>query len=133
VLDSAGRTLRRVYASGWAATGARGVLAATMMDAYAVTDTILGDYHNDRYGAAAAPLEGETYSDDVLVGDDVDLESLPKEVEEGVKERPVVEHNQWKRVDAEEMRRGAARGKEREGMEWEEAYEFLTSTGSWQN
>jgi adrenodoxin-NADP+ reductase len=130
VLDGAGRALRRVYASGWAATGARGVLAATMMDAYAVAETILGDYHNDRCGAVA-PLEGETYSDDTLVDDDVDLESVPKEVEEGVKGRRVVQYDQWKKIDAEEMRRGATTGKERERMGWEEAYEFLTSTGSW--
>jgi hypothetical protein len=31
------------------------------------------------------------------------------------------------------MRRGAATGKERERMGWEEAYEFLTSAGAWKS
>ncbi|KAI0253844.1 FAD/NAD-P-binding domain-containing protein [Lactifluus subvellereus] len=127
VLDGADRALRRVYASGWAATGARGVLAATLIDAYAVADTILADYRDDGRGAAAAPLEGEAYSDNALVAEDVDLESVPREIEEGVKERRVVEYDQWKKIDAEEMRRGAEMGKERERMGWEEAHEFLTS------
>jgi adrenodoxin-NADP+ reductase len=133
VLDGAGRALRRVYASGWAATGARGVLGATLMDAYAVADTILADYHDDRRSAAAVPLKSEAFSDDALVADDVDLESVPSEVDEGVKGRRVVQYNQWKKIDAEEMRRGAATGKERERMGWEEAHEFLTSTGAWQS
>jgi adrenodoxin-NADP+ reductase len=133
VLDGAGRALRRVYASGWAATGARGVLAATLIDAYAVADTILADYRDDLQGAATAPLEDKTYSDDALVAEDVDLESVPREVEEGVKEKRVVEYDQWKNIDVEEMRRGAVIGKERERMVWEEAHDFLTSVGAWQN
>ena len=133
VLDGEGRALRKVYASGWAATGARGVLAATLIDAYAVADVILADYHDDVRGTAATPLKGEAYSDDVLVAEDVDLESVPREVEEGVEEKRVVEYDLWKKIDVEEMRRGAAIDKERERMRWEEAHEFLTSVGAWQN
>ena len=44
--DATGRALPCVYASGWAATGARGVLAATMIDVYAITDAILADHHS---------------------------------------------------------------------------------------
>jgi len=123
VLDAAGGALRRVYASGWAATGARGVLAATMIDAYAVADVILADRHHS--GA------GGTYSDDVLVSDDVDPESVPKEIKQGVKERRVVQYDQWKKIDAEEVRRGEEMGKERERMGWDEAREFLTSARAW--
>jgi adrenodoxin-NADP+ reductase len=133
VLDDAGRALRRVYASGWAATGARGVLAATMMDAYAVADTILTDYHDDGRSGVDVPPVNEVYSDDAFVADSVDLESVPGEIDEGVKGRRIVQYDQWKKIDAEEMRRGAATGKERERMGWEEAYEFLTSAGAWQS
>ena len=74
---------------------------------------------------------GWTYSDDVLVSDDVDPESVPKEIEQGVKERRVVQYDQWKKIDAEEVRRGEEMGKERERMGWDEAREFLTSARAW--
>jgi adrenodoxin-NADP+ reductase len=73
VLDDACRGLCRVYTSGCAATGARGELAATLIDECAVVDTILVDYRDDVRGAAAAPLKGESYSDDTFVAEDVDL------------------------------------------------------------
>jgi adrenodoxin-NADP+ reductase len=133
VLDATSRALRRVYASGWAATGARGVLAATMIDAYAVADTILADHFGNGSGggAEAVPVQDEAYSDDILVSDDADLESVPEAVERGLKENHVVEYDQWKKLDAEEMRRGAERGKERERMGWEEVNEFLTNARAW--
>ncbi|KAG8792993.1 NADPH-adrenodoxin reductase, partial [Serendipita sp. 398] len=43
VMDSEGNVLERVYTSGWAANGAKGVLATTMMDAYAVAERLLED------------------------------------------------------------------------------------------
>jgi len=103
--------------------GAGGALAATMIDAYAVADAILADRH--RSGA------GWTCSDDVLVSDDVDPESVPREIEQGVKERRVVQYDQWKKIDAEEVRRGEEMGKERERMGWDEARKFLTSARVW--
>jgi adrenodoxin-NADP+ reductase len=104
-----------------------------MIDAYAVADTILADYFGDGSGggAEAVPVQDETYSDDIIVSDDVDLESVPKALEQGMKEKRVVEYDQWKKLDAEEMRRGAERGKERERMEWEDVHEFLTSARAW--
>jgi hypothetical protein len=57
------------------------------MDAYAVVDTIPVDYHDDRRGATAVPLECDAFSDNAPVADDVDLESVPGEVEDGVKGR----------------------------------------------
>jgi adrenodoxin-NADP+ reductase len=127
VLDTTSHALRRVYASGWAATGARGVLAATMIDAYAVADAILGDHFGFGPGGGdkAVPVQGEAYSDDALVSEDVDLESVPRTVEQGIKEKRVVQYDQWKKIDAEEIRRGVERGKERERMGWEEVHEFL--------
>jgi adrenodoxin-NADP+ reductase len=133
VLDATNRALRRVYASGWAATGARGVLAATMIDAYAVADSILTDHFGDGPGGGAEVVsaQSEAYSDDVLVSDDVDLESLPGAVEQGIKEKRVVQYEQWKKIDAEELRRGVESGKERERMEWDEVPEFLTKARAW--
>ncbi|KAG9045445.1 NADPH-adrenodoxin reductase, partial [Serendipita sp. 407] len=43
VMDSEGNVLERLYTSGWAANGAKGVLATTMMDAYAVAERLLED------------------------------------------------------------------------------------------
>ena len=43
-LDGNGRALRRVYAYEWAVTGGWGVLASTMLDAYAGADAILSNY-----------------------------------------------------------------------------------------
>lgn len=133
VLDGVGRTPHCAYASGWAATGARGVLAATMIDAYAVADAILRDHfgYGPGGGAEVAPVQGKAYSDDVLVSDYVDLESVPRAVEQGMNEKRVVQYNQWKKIDAEEMRRGVERGKERERMGWEEVQEFLMSARAW--
>ena len=67
--------------------------------------------------------------EDALVADNaVDLESVPGEV---VWARRVVQYDQWKMIDAEEVWRGAKMDKERERMGWEEAHGFLTSTGAW--
>ena len=110
-----------------------------MIDAYAVADAILADHFGgDGSGGkaeaeAVLPVQDDEgyYSDDILVSDDVDPESVPKAVEQGLKEKRVVEYDQWKKLDAEEMRRGEERGKERERMGWGEAHEFLTSAGAW--
>jgi adrenodoxin-NADP+ reductase len=104
-----------------------------MIDAYAVADTILTDHFGDGSGggAEAVPVQDEAYSDDILVSDDVDPESVPKAVEQGLKEKRVMEYDQWTKLDAEEMRRGAERGKERERMGWEEVNEFLTNARAW--
>jgi adrenodoxin-NADP+ reductase len=76
-------------------------------------------------------LQDGAFSDDVLVSDDVDPESVPGSVERGVLDRRVVQYDQWKKIDAEEVRRGEEMGKERERMGWEEAHEFLTSARAW--
>ena len=43
LINANGEVLQNAYASGWASTGAKGVLASTMMNAYSVTDTIIAD------------------------------------------------------------------------------------------
>ena len=105
-----------IYASGWAATGAKGVLASTMMNAYGVADTIISDWvgknkHNGR-------------DNKVLDLHDNDDEP-PEEVQAGLKEGLVTDYADWKKIDEEEVRRGVAIGKERERMGWVEASKFL--------
>ena len=124
VLSSSGIPLHNVYASGWAATGAKGVLASTMMDAYAVADTILSDWlPGSQAGRVSASLaerpirwemNTEPHSDDP-----------PPEIQAGLEDGMVTEYRDWKAIDEEETRRGEAKGKERERMGWEEARAFL--------
>ena len=110
VINTCGTTLKNVYASGWAATGAKGVLASTMMDAYGVADTIISDWQ----------ANGQN---NILL----DLEEPPQEVRKALKEGKVTEYADWKRIDEEEVRRGEAIGKERERMGWVEVSKFLES------
>ncbi|KAH6879679.1 ferrodoxin-NADP(+) reductase [Coprinopsis sp. MPI-PUGE-AT-0042] len=116
IINTTGQTLRNVYASGWASTGAKGVLASTMMNAYDVAQTIIADHET----SSSVELEFE----DVL-NPNPDLESIPAEVQEGVGEGRVVQYPDWKRIDEEEIRRGQVLGKERERMQWDEASRLI--------
>lgn len=125
VITSGGKLVKNVYASGWAAMGAKGVLASTMMDAYAAADTVLGDVlgrNKEVYGEN----EGGRVEDFVL-NTDPDLDALPKEVEHGIEEGLITTYEDWRKIDEEEVRRGIALGKERERIGWEDAREFLQS------
>ena len=106
MVNAAGETLSNLYASGWAATGAKGVLASTMLDAYGVADTIVKDWEAGSLGISEGPLS---------------MDSLPGEVEKGLKEGVVVQYEDWKTIDLEERFRGSLVGKERERLDWEEA------------
>ncbi|KAJ7695020.1 FAD/NAD-P-binding domain-containing protein [Mycena rosella] len=117
VLGADGRAVRGVYASGWAAMGARGVLAATMMDAYGVADQIAAD--------AVAGSEGPPVGVEQVMNPAPADDQPPPLVHDACAAGRVVQYADWKRVDAEEVRRGAALGKERERMRWEEAEAFL--------
>ncbi|KAJ7890483.1 hypothetical protein B0H14DRAFT_2689459 [Mycena olivaceomarginata] len=120
VLDADGRVVRNVYASGWAANGAKGVLATTMMDAYAVADVVAADLGvPDVQGDAAAAL-ADMHPEFAMNSAPADDFPPPK-----VAATRVVTYPEWKRVDAEEVRRGELLGKERERMGWEEAEAFL--------
>ncbi|CAE6516698.1 unnamed protein product [Rhizoctonia solani] len=119
VVREDGAAVRGVYASGWAANGARGVLASTMWNAYSVAEKILGD--------AAASVVSDPQSQIGAIPDDgIVLKGepgLPSPVIEAGK--LVISYPDWKRIDAEEIRRGGEIGKERERMSWEEVVEFL--------
>ncbi|KAG8691075.1 NADPH-adrenodoxin reductase [Ceratobasidium sp. 423] len=119
VVREDGTAVRGVYASGWAANGARGVLASTMWNAYSVAEKILGD-------ATASAVSDSRSETRVTLDNGVVLKGepgLPSPVVEAGK--LVISYPDWKRVDAEEIRRGGELGKERERMSWEEVVEFL--------
>ncbi|KAF7983765.1 hypothetical protein HWV62_18962 [Athelia sp. TMB] len=116
VVSAGGEQVRGTYASGWAAMGARGVIASTMMDAYSVGDTIAADLAES--GDESFPaLDGRAV--------DAAPDAVPAEIQEGLKQGRVTTYSDWKAVDAEEVRRGEALGKERERMGWEGARAFL--------
>jgi adrenodoxin-NADP+ reductase len=121
IIDTSGHVLKNVYASGWAATGAKGVLASTMINAYDAADTILGDVLPDR----APPDRPVELVHDVVLNPRPNLDAIPNEIEEGIKEGSVTTYEDWKKIDEEEIRRGHAVGKERERMRWDEARDFL--------
>ncbi|KAJ7116035.1 ferredoxin adrenodoxin reductase [Mycena epipterygia] len=119
VIGEEGKAVRGVYASGWAATGARGVLASTMMDAYAVADAVIQDA-----GAGAGELAVDAIDELAMNAAPAD-ELPPPLVREACAAGRVVEYADWKKVDEEEVRRGAVLGKERERMGWADAAAFL--------
>lgn len=117
VVDEGGNVLRNVYTSGWASTGAKGVLATTMMNAYDVAQTLLSDAQDP------VPEARTVMREDVK---EATLDELPEEVKRGVESSRVITHNTWKRIDEEEVRRGGALGgKERERMDWNEVDQYL--------
>jgi adrenodoxin-NADP+ reductase len=121
IVTSEGTTLRNVYVSGWAATGAKGVLASTMMNAYDTARTIVDDWMGGDEDEDIPDREEVLNSDLAL-----DLERLPEEVEEAIGKAHVMQYGDWKKVDDAEVERGGKEGKERERMKWEEARTFLT-------
>ncbi|KAJ7281480.1 hypothetical protein C8J57DRAFT_1463686 [Mycena rebaudengoi] len=121
VVSARGSPVRNVYASGWAATGAKGVLASTMIDAYAVAEAILEDAT-----VISPPTTDANAEEDVMSMNPAPTDELPPPaVQEACAVGRVLQYDDWKRVDAEELRRGAELGKERERMGTEEAFSFL--------
>ncbi|KAG6899360.1 hypothetical protein C0993_010929 [Termitomyces sp. T159_Od127] len=124
------KEMKNVYASGWAATGAKGVLAATMMNAYGVADSILSDWlPGDKEVHTTMTPEGEGVDNVNLIEEvmnpEPDLEGVPVEVLEGLKKGVVTQYDDWRKVDGEEIRRGEGMGKERERVGWEQARALL--------
>lgn len=106
VLGLDGSVVPNVYATGWAARGANGVLAGTLMDANNVAASIVEDVSDsDGNGAGAA-------------------DGAPSLVEEGIRDGRVIEYGTWRRVDEEEKRRGGG-VKERERMGWWDVVDYL--------
>ncbi|KAG9249327.1 NADPH:adrenodoxin oxidoreductase-like protein [Calycina marina] len=97
-----------LYCAGWVKRGPTGVIASTMADAFATADTIVHDW----------TCQGRLYSFPHPIG------GLPEKSTglgwEGVKRAPEYKYlrrvswEDWKRLDAEEKRRGQLKGKERE-------------------
>lgn len=132
VVNETGHTVNNVYASGWAATGARGVLASTMIDAYGVADTLLADSFPEQFykedDALRSAADGGSLGDlSEVMAKEADPESIPEEVLAAKVADNVTNYGDWKMVDQEEIRRGEKLGKERERMSWEEAKTFLAS------
>jgi adrenodoxin-NADP+ reductase len=120
LVNAKGEVLQNAYASGWASTGAKGVLASTMMNAYGVTDTIIADWKAPvaNYQDSTSNLRGQLNLNPVL-------DDIPEEVQIGLRDGKVTQYEDWKKVDSEELRRGKELGKERERMGWLEAHQFL--------
>jgi adrenodoxin-NADP+ reductase len=119
VVSAAGETLRNVYASGWAATGAKGVLASTMMNAYSVADTIVGDWEVGSKGRSSS------VSGLFEVNADPRTDAAPEEVEKGLKDRVVFEYRDWDNINSIEILKGSLVNKERERFRWEEAKNLI--------
>ncbi|EJD54195.1 FAD/NAD(P)-binding domain-containing protein [Auricularia subglabra TFB-10046 SS5] len=119
--------LRNVFASGWAANGARGVLNTTMMDAYAVAQQIVGDYTSaGSLANAAVPADVEAQE---IMNARASLFSLPPEVLTASQQKPgvgrVFSYTDWKVIDKVEQERGEKLGKERERMGYWDAVRTL--------
>lgn len=131
IIDTSGKTLKNVYTSGWAATGAKGVLASTLLNANAVADTIISDYliDNGRADDAGRMLKGLSSSADMTLkhvfDSDPHPDDPPPEIVQGLKDGLVTDYKRWKAIDEEEIRRGKEVGKEKERMDWEGARAFL--------
>ncbi|KAI9359323.1 hypothetical protein DFJ73DRAFT_640086 [Zopfochytrium polystomum] len=89
-----------LYVSGWIKRGAVGVVAATMYDAIETAETIVADFASG--ALPAVTTDGQSDSVEALLR------------EKGVR---AVSYQDWRRLDAEETRRGAAVGKPREKID----------------
>ncbi|KAJ3998851.1 ferredoxin adrenodoxin reductase [Lentinula boryana] len=111
----------KIYASGWAATGAKGVLASTMMDAYSVAEAILEDWTN-------LTPSSDPHSEPVSSSP---WDAPPPEIMKSLSspDSEITTYKDWLAIDAEEVRRASTEGKERERMDWKEAKRFLYDKG----
>ncbi|KAF8554738.1 FAD/NAD-P-binding domain-containing protein [Imleria badia] len=130
ILSESGVPLRNMYASGWSANGAKGVLATTMMDAYAVADTILSDIvpaGNVTAETTPASEHGsEAVPNTLMPSLAPHPDDPPEEIKQGIMDGLVTRYHDWNVINAEEVRRGALLGKERERMGWEDARNLLS-------
>lgn len=91
-------TVPGMYVSGWLATGPVGVIASTMMDAFAAADAIVTDWAQKRptFCASVGQAEALRREPEALAG------------------RRIVRYHDWLQIDAAERARGAQWGKRRE-------------------
>jgi len=95
-----------MYCAGWVKRGPTGVIASTMDDAFTTADIIARDWNDGvRFigSAGADDTSGETKNGWNTVREEV--------VSRGIRS---VSWKDWQVIDAEEKKRGKARGKERE-------------------
>lgn len=109
IINAAGQLLRNVYVSRWVATGTKGMLASTLLNAHTVADTILADHFPRAGNMAMGPVSPPTSVPlidaaalDVLNADP-QIEDVPPEVEEGRRTGLVTDYRDWTRVDGEEV------------------------------
>lgn len=135
VHDSEGRLVKNVYASGWAANGAKGVLASSMYDAYSVSDMLVQEHLAGPVEASASPVFQTTVEPmaapkDLVLDGAAAEEGTPHFLQEVATKvgRRVIGYEDWKKINEEEVRRGQLIGKEKERMlEWEEVDSFLAT------
>lgn len=92
-----------MYCAGWVKRGPTGVIASTLDDAFTSADVIVSDWKNNVKflgDEQEGPVEKRGW------------EEVRKEVETRGLRR--VSWEDWEKIDAEEIRRGKAKGKERE-------------------
>lgn len=110
-----------IFASGWAATGSSGAIAATMRDAFVEGD-LIADYlqkHND-----TTAIEDNEKQQESPINDNINTQDAVSTLEQGNKR--IITWNDWKKLDHEEIRRGEIVGKSREKFETkEQALEYL--------
>lgn len=100
-----------MYCAGWVKRGPTGVIASTMLDAFATAEAIAGDWEGGAVflnggsdgGGGAGARDGER---------GMGWEGLREEAEEKGLRR--VSWGDWERIDRAERERGSRRGKERE-------------------
>lgn len=90
-----------MYCAGWVKRGPTGVIASTLDDAFTTADVIVKDWK-----------DGVPFNEG---GDRTRKDGL-EEVKKAIEERGIraVSWQDWERIDAEEIRRGQEKGKERE-------------------
>ena len=91
-----------MYCAGWVKRGPTGVIASTLDDAFTSADVIVSDWRNN-----------VKFHDDGGIGDDKQGWDEVKKVAAERGMRPI-NWQEWEKIDAEEVRRGKAKGKERE-------------------
>ena len=125
VISAKGKYLKNIYTSGWAATGAKGVLASTMLNAHSLVETIISDIlpGSQADSRISTNLAIPTAPDIDIEADSVlnpqpDLDDVPSLIRDARLSGAVFDYDQWKRVDDEEILRGQQKNKERERMSW---------------
>lgn len=91
-----------LYCAGWVKRGPTGVIASTMIDAFATADAIAEDW------AAKARFLSEGSSDRTVAGWD----AIKREIDS--QHARVVKWDEWQKIDRAEKERGEKVGKERE-------------------